>query len=877
MAKKTFTWENFSYDFLKALAYGKETQTWLRPKRVFDEKDVEFLIPYINRICKYPDDYFVRRYRRTIEDYFLNGTNHIVRVVQQLEKLHYGGMQLGENDEMLFSLRQKNMTQTLCDVYLNELRMTGKTVYDDDESVFQVPKILDLANAEPDKMTLYPYQEKAVDAMKQYFIEEDRNSAILSMPTGSGKTRTSVYYLLHDMISQGYQVFWLCHRSMLIEQAAEQFYKFSPIIKETNDSMDKFKMVCISGKHASIRALEEDDNLIISSVQSMCNNTVYLPNILAEKVMIVVDEAHHTLAPSYRRIIKAIRDKRPKAKLLGLTATPVRLTEKATGQLMKIFDNKIVFSVSMSDLIADKTLATPEYIPVETNVDIETLIDIDERKYIAKWGELPESLVMKVAKTNERNEMIVDEYVKNKDKYGKTIIFALNAIHCDSLNEAFKKRGIRSGYVYTMINNAENQKTIDRFRHHEDEDGLDVLININILTEGSDIPDIQTVFLTRPTTSDVLLMQMVGRGMRGTGCGGTETVNIVDFCDKWTSITSWLNPKFIFGIEDTEDEIVELKKHEIKLIPMDAIRDIVKGITYKGEFADVRRSTLPIGWYDVIDEYGNDAKVLVFENQMSSYAALKQECGLYFDDNQMTGRKLITKYFRNFGMLPGENELEDLLRYIRQEKEFPEMKLFEVRNKIEPFYLSEKIKQGNMTYTDTMKCIREAYEQNRSVAESLYGSFEYYKKRVSDCLMFPKGIIPIGTRVEEVDKQVFHLSKEILTDNIEDLLEEVIEEYQDILGSDFIKPEIYWTDRPVASYWGIFYHDHNLIYINSLLNSDSVDKDVVKFVIYHECLHQEFIGHPKAFREREHVYKDFQKQEHFLDYILRDFEGEFDY
>lgn len=877
MAKKTFSWGNFSYEFLKAIAYGKETPIKLRPKRLYEEKDIEFLIPYISRICLYPDDYFVRKYRKTIEDYFLNGTNHLIQVVRRLERINYGGVHLGENEDMLFALRQKRMTQTLSDVYLNELRVTGRMVFNDDESIFQVPKILDLEYAEPDKVALFPYQEKAAEAMKQYFIEEDKSSAILSMPTGSGKTRTSVYYLLHDMISQGYQVIWLCHRSMLIEQAAEQFYKFSPIIKEKNDSMKQFKMVCVSGKHASVRALEEDDNLIISSVQSLCNNTVYLPNILGEKVMIVVDEAHHTLAPSYRRIVKAIREKRPDAKLLGLTATPVRLTEKATGQLMKIFDNKIVFSVSMSELIADKILSTPKYVPIDTNIDIETLIDIDERNYISKWGEFPESLVMKVAKTNERNEIIVDEYVKNKEKYGKTIIFALNAVHCDSLNEAFKKRGIRSGYVYTMIGNAENQKTIDRFRHHEDEDGIDVLININILTEGSDIPDIQTVFLTRPTTSDVLLMQMVGRGMRGAGCGGTETVNIVDFCDKWTSITSWLNPKFICGIEDVEDEKIEQKPYKFHLIPMDAIRDIVKGITYKGEFAEIRKSTLPIGWYDVIDEYGNDAKVLVFENQLPGYEAFKRDVEYYLEDNKMTGRKLISKYFKSFGMLPGEGELEDILCYIREEKEFPELKLFDVRDEIEPFALSEKIKQGNMTYTDTMKCIKEAYEQHRVLIESLYGSFDYYKKRVSDCLMFPKGIIPLGTRVEEVDKAVFQLSGEPLSESIEHLLSEVLEENGEALGKGFIRPEIHWTDHPMASYWGLFYHEHNLIYINSLLNSESIDKEVVKFVIYHECLHQEFVGHPKEFRLKERLYKDFQKQEHFLEYILRDFDGDFDY
>ena len=877
MARRTFLWDNFSFDFLKSIAYAKETPIKLRPKHKYEEKDIEFLIQDVAYICQYPDDSFVRKYRKSIEDYFLNGTNHLVQVIRRLEKMNYGGLHLGENEEMLFALRQKRMTQTLCDAYLNELRTTGKTVVNDDESMFRNPKTVDLTSAGMDKVELYPYQKNAVEAMNQYFLKENKQSAILSMPTGSGKTRTSVYYLLHDMISKGYQVIWLCHRSMLIEQAAEQFYKFSPIIKEKNHTMENFKMVCISGKHASIRALEEEDNLIISSVQSMCNNTIYLPNILAEKVMIVVDEAHHTLAPSYRRIIKAIRAKRPDAKLLGLTATPVRLTEKATGQLMKIFDNKIVFSVTMSELIADKTLATPKYIPVDTNIDIETMIDINERKYIAKWGELPESLVMKVAKTNERNDLIVEEYVKNKEKYGKTIIFALNAVHCDSLNQAFKKKGIRSGYIYTLIGNAENQRTIDRFRHNDADDGIDVLININILTEGSDIPDIQTVFLTRPTTSDVLLMQMVGRGMRGIGCGGTETVNIVDFCDKWTSITSWLNPQFVCGIEEPDDEEYEKRQYRYNLIPMDAIRDIVKGISYKGEFAEVRRSVLPIGWYDVIDEFGNDAKVLVFENQLRGYESFQNDSEMYYEDTNATGRSVLTKYFRNFGLLPGENELEDILRYIKQEKEFPELKRFDVRDKIEPFALSEKIKHGNMTYSDTMKCIKETYEENKKIAESLYGSFDYYKKRVSECLMYPKGIVPIGTQLEEIDKEVFHLSREPMDQSIEELLSEVIEENRENLGENFVRPEIYWTDRAVGSYWGIFYHDYNLIYINSLLNSKSVDKEVVKFIIYHECLHQKFMGHPREFRDKERLYHDFQKQEHFLDYIIRDFDGEFDY
>lgn len=877
MAKRTFEWGNFSYDFIKALVYGNVTPLRKKPMIVYKENEFDYLLPYVNRICGKPNETFVRKYRKIIEDYFLDGTNHLVQVVRKLERLNYGGIKLGENDEMLFALRQKRMTQTICDAYLSELRATGITVYDDDESMFQVPKTLDLTEAEQDDVPLYPYQTKAVEAMNQYFLEEDRKSAILSMPTGSGKTRTSVYYLLHDMISAGYQVIWLCHRSMLIEQAAEQFYRFAPLIKEKNDKAKQFKMVCISGKHANVRALEESDNLIVASVQSLCNNTVYLPNILSDKVMIVVDEAHHTLAPSYRRIIKAIRAKRPDAKLLGLTATPVRMTEKATGQLMKIFDNKIVYSVTMSDLIADGTLSKPHYIPIDTNVDIEAIIDIDERKYINKWGEFPESLVMKVAKTNERNDIIVDEYVRNKEKYGKTIIFALNAVHCDSLNEAFKKKGIRSGYVYTLIGDAENQRTIDRFRNNDREDGIDVLININILTEGSDIPDIETVFLTRPTTSDVLLMQMVGRGMRGAGCGGTETVNIVDFCDKWSSITSWLNPKFIFGEEEPEDEEITYESERGSLIPMDAIRDIVKGISYKGEFSEIRNSVLPVGWYDVIDEDGNDSKVLVFENQLEGYEKFRNEFEKYISDDKITGRKILNSLFHSFGLMPGENELDNMLRYIKTEEEFPVMETFDARNQIEPFIVSDRIKKNNMNYLDAMKMLDDAYSQNKHLIDSLYGNFDYYKKRVSDCMLFPKGIVPIGTRIEEVDKDVFHLSKEPLDENIENLLTEVIEKYKDNFLPNFTRPEIFWTDRAVGSYYGMYYHDYNIIHINSLLNSNSVSKEVVKFVIYHECLHQEFKGHPKEFREKERKYDNFQEQEHFLNYMMRDVEQEFYY
>ena len=866
MARKTFTWENFPYEFIKAIVYGKQTPQRLRPAIAYSPTDFDRLIPYINRICEYPDESFVRRYRKSVEDYFLNGTNYLIDVVKRCQKLNYGGIKIGSNDEMMFTLRNKRLTETLCSIYLAVLISAGKNVVDDSESIFTAPRTVDLSSAESDSISLFPYQRSAVEAMKKYYFDEDGQSAILSMPTGSGKTRTSVYFLLTEMISRGYQVIWLCHRSMLLEQAAEQFYRFSPVIKEYSPK-EQFKMVCISGKHATVRAMQSDDDLIVSTVQSMCNSTEYLPNILGDKVIIVVDEAHHTLAPSYRRIIKSVRSKCRSAKLLGLTATPVRLTEKATGMLMKLFDNKIVYSIAMSELIANGTLSKPNYISRDTNVDIETMIDIDERKYIQKWGELPETLLSKVAKTNERNEFIVDEYVCNKEKYGKTIIFALNAIHCDTLNEQFKKRGIRSGYVYTQINDSENRRTIERFRSGD----LDVLININILTEGSDIPDIQTVFLTRPTQSDALLMQMVGRGMRGSGCGGTDTVNIVDFCDKWTSISGWMNPKFVIGEEEPEEYDPIYTQTRVELIPIGAIRDIVKGITYKGAFNKERTAVLPVGWYDVIDEDGSDTRVIVFENQLSGYEKFRQDTGKYIK-SRTSADFIIAKYFRTFGMLPNKNDLENMLRYIDHEGEFPEFRTFAERDEIEPLSVARKIKENDLPFTKSTELIHNTFESHKELIESIYGDKAYYTMKILECLNFENGIRPILTKVEEVDKQTFNLSGTPMKESLYELLTEVIHEMSSSFPKEFKRPDIYWTEYPVGSYYGVYYHEYNMIQINSLLNSVSVPREVVKFVIYHECLHQEIQGHPREFREKEHLYPDFQKHQYFLDYTLKDIE-----
>ena len=583
-------------------------------------------------------------------------------------------------------------------------------------------------------------------------------------------------------------------------------------------------------------------------------------------------------APTYRTIIDKIRKHRPDSKLLGLTATPMRGTEKETKTLWKIFESeKPVFEITMNQLISNGTLSKPIPKTIETNVDIETIIDDKEIAHIQRMHEMPESLVDKIARTNTRNNIIVDEYARNAEHYGKTIIFALNGIHCMALDDAFKARGIKSGFIYT--HNNDNAATIERFRDNNHPDHIDVLININMLTEGSDIPDIQTVFLTRPTSSDVLLMQMVGRGMRGTDAGGTPTVNIVDFCDKWSDITRWFNPKLLFDLSDTELEPIEKVTYEpvtYTLYPWDLIRAVMRGITYKGAHVIKEDTVLPSGWFNIVDELGNEEQILIFENQLEGYAKLFDDVKYIranVGDTKLDARELLIAYFSNLGVSPLEDDLREVISYYNREGIFPELQTFDEREKIDPYHIAKDLKDKPQSFTDTLKQIKQIYDEHRDMIDNLYGGYDAYKEKVVNFMQYPNGFVPLGTAIEETDKKFYQLSSKPLPESLEKLLDEVISEQADILGENFVKPEIYWTNRDYKNYLAVYNcnSDGDYIMVNKILNSESIPRDALKYLIYHECLHQRLPKHNVEFRELEARYPNAQEHDNFFERIFPDF------
>ena len=362
---------------------------------------------------------------------------------------------------------------------------------------------------------LMPYQQEAIDRLKAFFDltgkAEGAQSGMLVMPTGSGKTFTTVTWLLSQGVAQGYRVIWLVHRQELVEQTFREFCKLAPTLADYG--VPRVKLLPVSGKHATM-SMAVGNDITVASILSVAskNGMRHIRRMLGnpgkEKLVVVIDEAHHAAMPSYQKVLKRMQRINPHLVLLGLTATPRRMQNN--NRLLRMFHlakgeagyRGPVYQISLEELIKD---GDTEYELTKTDV-----------AFYEQFQKLPESVFDAIASNAARNQLIVKEYLDHRAEYGKTLVFAINKKHAEQLAKEFSLAGVPAEYV--VSGEKKNRETIERFRQGE----FPVLVNIQIMTEGVDVPDVHTVFLTRETNSDVLFMQMVGRGLRGVQAGGTK-------------------------------------------------------------------------------------------------------------------------------------------------------------------------------------------------------------------------------------------------------------------------------------------------------------------------------------------------------------------
>ena len=359
-------------------------------------------------------------------------------------------------------------------------------------------------------LQLYAHQQDAIRDMSRKILNTDKYSGLLVLPTGGGKTLTATYWLMGNILDSGQRVIWLAHRHELLNQARSGFEKVS--YSDIARRKKQYNFRVISGQHDKPVHIQSSDDVIIASKTSLHRGFSHLFDKWFSSnggdVFLVIDEAHHATAKEYRELIEKIREAVPSVKVLGLTATPFRTAENEQGLLKKIFHDDIAYKIDLRELINRGILAEPIFEEVETEIDMiklfqtpdgaEALARIEQDSFF-DIDTIGTKIATDIAEHAERNNAIVRKYIENKEKYGQTLVFALNVTMAIALNKVFKENGVESDFVVSDIkdmatgvtlSSKDNPEKIQKFRDGK----LNVLINVNILTEGTDLPKVQTVF-----------------------------------------------------------------------------------------------------------------------------------------------------------------------------------------------------------------------------------------------------------------------------------------------------------------------------------------------------------------------------------------------
>jgi superfamily II DNA or RNA helicase len=333
-------------------------------------------------------------------------------------------------------------------------------------------------------LDLRPYQHEALQKVYQAY-KSGKRRVIVSLPTGTGKTVVFAHFPRFFQMKKRLLV--LAHREELLLQARDKFLSIDPDLKV--------------GIEQSSSQAPADAKVVIASVPTLGRaggNRLSRLNP-EEFFLIVVDEAHHAVAPTYSRIFEhfGLFDRDTSRYLVGFTATPRRGDKQGLGAVFQ----EICYARDLREMIADRYLC-----PI-TGWRVNSGTSLDNVRI--RHGDFVESQLAEAVNTVERNNLLVAAYMKLAAGR-RAIVFCVNVAHAIDVCEAFTAAGMRASAVWGDMSQEDRRATLARFSGGE----IDVVTNCNVLTEGFDEPRVDAVIMARPTRSRLLYTQMVGRGTR---------------------------------------------------------------------------------------------------------------------------------------------------------------------------------------------------------------------------------------------------------------------------------------------------------------------------------------------------------------------------
>lgn len=343
----------------------------------------------------------------------------------------------------------------------------------------------------------FSYQSEILEKLEVERSVHGRNKNLVVAATGTGKTVISAFdYKNFRRNNASSKLLFIAHRKEILQQARATF---QGVLQDNN-----FGDLWVDGLEPS------SNEFVFASVQTL-NNQLNKVKLSPEYYdFIILDEAHHISATSYRPILNYFS---PKV-LLGLTATPERMDGE---NILEDFCNRIAAEIRLPEALNKKLLCPFQYFGITDSVDL-TNVKWEKGKYVAS----------ELTNLYTKNDSRVGQIIKNLQKYTTdlndvcTLGFCVTIEHAVFMAEKFNLAGLKAAYL-TGNNSKERENLRSQLKKKE----INYLFVVDIFNEGVDIPEIDTVLFLRPTESLTIFLQQLGRGLRL--AEGKDCLTVLDF------------------------------------------------------------------------------------------------------------------------------------------------------------------------------------------------------------------------------------------------------------------------------------------------------------------------------------------------------------
>ncbi len=330
-------------------------------------------------------------------------------------------------------------------------------------------------------------------------IESGEKKALLISATGTGKTYASAFALRELKFKR---MLFLVHRGQIAKQSLKSYRKVFG-----ND----ISMGLVTGKHQ-----DYDVDFIFATIQTLSKDEVLKKYDRQAFDAIVIDEAHHSSASSYKKVMDYFTPEL----WLGMTATPDKRDDNLEGRnIYEIFNHQIAYEIRLQDAMEEDLLCPFHYFG---STDLEVISDVGKTVQ-----EKEENFRYLTSDERVYNIMKQAQFFGYSGERVKGLIFCSRIDEAKELSEKMNEKGWRTLVLSGSDSESVRTNAIERLAGEESEEALDYILSVDIFSEGVDVPEINQVIMLRPTESPIIFIQQLGRGLRK--AEGKEFVVIIDF------------------------------------------------------------------------------------------------------------------------------------------------------------------------------------------------------------------------------------------------------------------------------------------------------------------------------------------------------------